>query len=426
MTQLQMATQKKISPEIRQAAMNEQMSAEQMLGKVASGEVVIPHNKNRQALPTAIGSKTQTKINANIGTSDISSDLGREIQKIELISVYGAHSVMDLSTGKDLRQIRETLLRNSPLIFGTVPIYAVASLLESREKSILDFEPEMLFDELEMQAEQGVDFFTVHAGINRWSLDAIGGRGRKLGIVSRGGSLLKRWMLHTGKENPLYEQFDRLLDICRKHDVTLSLGDGFRPGAIHDSTDAIQISELIVLGELVQRARAGGVQVMVEGPGHMALAEIEANVLLEKKLCANAPFYVLGPLPTDFACGYDHITGAIGGAIAAAAGADFLCYVTPAEHLCLPDLEDVKQGVIASRIAAHIADIAKGFPGAAEIDDTIAKARREMDWENVFRYSVDPGLARRRKSETSSDLNDRCSMCGNLCAIKTDKENSGE
>jgi phosphomethylpyrimidine synthase len=423
MTQLQMATQKKISPEIRQAAMNEQMSAEQMLEKVASGEVVIPHNKNRQALPTAIGSKTQTKINANIGTSDLSSDLGREIQKIELISVYGAHSVMDLSTGKDLRQIRETLLQNSPLIFGTVPIYAVASLLESREKSILDFEPEMLFDELEMQAEQGVDFFTVHAGINRWSLDAIGGRGRKLGIVSRGGSLLKRWMLHTGKENPLYEQFDRLLDICRKHDVTLSLGDGFRPGAIHDSTDAIQISELIVLGELVQRARAGGVQVMVEGPGHMALAEIEANVLLEKKLCANAPFYVLGPLPTDFACGYDHITGAIGGAIAAAAGADFLCYVTPAEHLCLPDLEDVKQGVIASRIAAHIADIAKGFPGAAEIDDTIAKARREMDWENVFRYSVDPGLARRRKSETSSDLNDRCTMCGNLCAIKTDKEN---
>jgi phosphomethylpyrimidine synthase len=421
MTQLQMAKQGTASIEITQAAKAEGMSPNQMMNLIANGEVVIPHNQNRKARPTAIGTNTLTKINANIGTSDMSCDTALEIQKIKLCDEFGAHSVMDLSTGGDLHEIRKIMLQESPLILGTVPIYAVASELDKLGKDIRSFDPEMLFEEIERQAEQGVDFMTVHAGITSWSVQAHDLQDRLLGIVSRGGSLLKRWMLFTKNENPLYEQYDRLLGICAKHDVTLSLGDGFRPGAIHDATDATQISELIVLGELVKRATAHGVQVMVEGPGHVPYADIVANVQLEKRLCRKAPFYVLGPLPTDFASGYDHISGAIGGALAASAGADFLCYVTPAEHLCLPDLEDVKQGIIASRIAAHIADIAKGLPGAADIDHTIAKARRNMDWETVFRNSVDPDHARARKQSTSSDLDDRCSMCGNLCAIKTDK-----
>lgn len=424
MTQLQMAIQGIASPEILAVAESENIDPQKLMKLIASGEVVIPHNRNRNAKPTAIGSQTSTKVNANIGTSDIMCNLELEIAKIRLCEEYGAHSVMDLSTGGDLDSIRKVMLEESRLILGTVPIYAVASKLDRQGKSILDFSPEMLFTEIERQAEQGVDFMTVHAGITKWSLQAHDMRDRLLGIVSRGGSLLKRWMLSTKEENPLYQYYDKLLDICAHHDVTLSLGDGFRPGAIHDATDATQISELIVLGELVKRATARGVQVMVEGPGHVPYQDIAANVQLEKSLCHKAPFYVLGPLPTDFAGAYDHITGAIGGALAAASGADFLCYVTPAEHLCLPDLEDVKQGIIASRIAAHIADIAKGLPNATAVDDKIAKARREMDWETVFRYSVDPKLARQRKSETSSDLSDRCSMCGNLCAIKTDKDNT--
>ncbi|MDZ4181618.1 MAG: phosphomethylpyrimidine synthase ThiC, partial [Candidatus Cloacimonadaceae bacterium] len=296
------------------------------------------------------------------------------------------------------------------------------SCLDQQHKDIRSFEPDMLFDEIERQAEQGVDFMTVHAGITKASLAFHLNDKRLLGIVSRGGSLLKRWMLDSGKENPLYEQYDRLLELCLKHDVTLSLGDGFRPGAISDATDRTQIAELLVLSELVQRARIAGVQVMVEGPGHVPFNQIQTNVVLAKRLCYDAPFYVLGPLPTDFASGYDHICGAIGGAVAAAAGADFLCYVTPAEHLCLPDLEDVKQGIMASRIAAHIADIAKEYPGALERDNNIAKARRDMDWERIFDLSIDPELARKRKSDSSSEVNDKCSMCGNLCAIRTDKE----
>lgn len=425
MTQLSLAQKGHTSPEIITSAKIEKIEESELLALVASGEVVIPHNKNRNARPVAIGTRMSTKVNANIGTSNVSCEPDFELLKLQHCTKYRADSVMDLSTGGDLDRIRTLMLQNTDLILGTVPIYAVASRLEQMNLDITRFEPEMLFDEIEKQAEQGVDFMTVHAGITLWSVAAHLKMNRLLGIVSRGGSLLKRWMIHSGQENPLYAQYDRLLEICYHHDVTLSLGDGFRPGAISDATDATQISELIVLGELVARARARGVQVMVEGPGHVPFNDIVANVQLEKQLCHKAPFYVLGPLPTDFAGGYDHITGAIGGALAASAGADFLCYVTPSEHLCLPDLEDVKQGIIASRIAAHVADIAKGVPGAIEVDNTIAQARRNMDWEAVFANSVDPELARRRKSETSSDLDDQCSMCGKLCAIKIDKDNPG-
>lgn len=422
MTQLEQARQGVHSPEMLAVAAQEHIDKHELSALIASGEVVIPHNRNRSAMPVGIGRRMSTKINANIGTSGLDCQIPVEIDKLALCREFGAHSVMDLSTGGDLMAIRKVMLEHTDLILGTVPIYAVASRLDAAGKDITAFEPELLFAEIEAQAEQGVDFMTVHAGITRWSMAAHARSRRLLGIVSRGGSLLKRWMLHTNAENPLYEHYDRLLDICRKHDVTLSLGDGFRPGAISDATDATQIAELIVLGELVQRARESGVQVMVEGPGHVPLNDITANVVLEKRLCHSAPFYVLGPLPTDFAAGYDHITGAIGGALAASAGADFLCYVTPAEHLCLPTSEDVKQGIIASRIAAHIGDTAKAHPHAVQIDDTIARARRQMDWNTMFAHSVDPEHARRRKSETSSDLNDQCSMCGKLCAIRTDRE----
>jgi len=420
LTQLIAARQNRYTDEIKAVAQAEHIDAHELIRSLSVGQVVIPHNCNRNAIPTAIGKNMSTKVNANIGTSGLDCNPAAEVEKIHACKQFGVHSIMDLSTAGDLDKIRKLMLAETDLIFGTVPIYAVAAYLERKNKDIRSFEPDMLFDEIEKQAEQGVDFMTLHAGINKTSLAAHLGEKRILGIVSRGGSLLKRWMISSGSENPLYEHFDRLLEICVKHDVCLSLGDGFRPGAILDATDRTQIAELLVLGELVQRSREAGVQVMVEGPGHVPLNQITANVLLQKRLCDNAPFYVLGPLPTDFASGYDHICGAIGGAVAAAAGADFLCYVTPAEHLCLPEKEDVKQGIMASRIAAHIADIAKGYPGAMDVDNDIAQARREMNWDKIFALSVDPELARRRKTETSSQTPDQCSMCGNLCAIRTD------
>ncbi|PKN74985.1 MAG: phosphomethylpyrimidine synthase [Candidatus Cloacimonetes bacterium HGW-Cloacimonetes-2] len=424
MTQYSEAKIGNLSPQMMQVAQREGIAEDILVKKIAAGEVVIPANRNRKSRPVGIGSSMSVKINANIGSSNLDCDPEAELDKLQLCAHYGAHAVMDLSTGGDLDAIRKRMLANTELILGTVPIYAVASKLEQQGKDILAFEADLLFDEIELQAQQGVDFMTVHAGINRWSLAAHQRDTRLLGIVSRGGSLLKRWMLHRNQENPLYEQFDRLLRICQEHDVTLSLGDGFRPGAISDASDATQIAELIVLGELVSRCRDAGVQVMVEGPGHVPFRDIDANMRLQKRLCDNAPFYVLGPLPTDFASGYDHITAAIGGALAASAGADFLCYVTPAEHLCLPTLDDVKQGIIASRIAAHIGDLARGCPGAAGIDDAISHARRKMDWETIYSLSVDPELARRRKSETSGELSDQCSMCGKLCAIKNDLKNA--
>lgn len=423
MTQMQAARKGIHTPEMIQVARDEKIEVKTLAKLIAEGKAVIPHNNKRNCVPTGIGKNLTTKVNANIGTSDIHCDPGEEKAKLEYCKKYGAHAVMDLSTGGDLYRIREEMLKSTDLVLGTVPIYAVAEELNRKKLDITAFEPQMLIDEIERQAEQGVDFMTLHAGITQWSVAGHIKEKRLLGIVSRGGSLLKRWMLHSKKENPLYERYDEILDICEKHDVTISLGDGFRPGAIGDATDRTQISELLVIAELVKRATERGVQVIVEGPGHVPIDQIECNVLLEKKTCNEAPFYVLGPLPTDFASGYDHITGAIGGAIAATAGADFLCYVTPAEHLCLPDLEDVRQGIIASRIAAHVADIAKGCRGSRDIDDEIAKARRDMNWKRVFALSIDPDLAKRRKNETSPDVEDRCSMCGILCAIRIDKQN---
>jgi phosphomethylpyrimidine synthase len=421
MTQLSQAQQGIITPQMYEVAKREHIDPSKLRDEIRAGRVVIPQNISGKARAIGIGTLMRVKINANIGCSAIGSSLDEELEKLEICSQFKADSVMDLSTGKDLDEIRLKMRQNTDLILGTVPIYAVAAELEADGKDILAFEPDMLFDEIQKQAEQGVDFITVHAGINRFSLDSHLKDSRALGVVSRGGSLLKRWMIHSKRENPLYEDYDRLLKICFEHDLCLSLGDGLRPGALVDATDSAQIGELIVLAELAKRARNAGVQVMIEGPGHIPLNEIQANVELQKSLCDGAPFYVLGPLPTDIACGYDHISGAIGAAFAAWHGADFLCYVTPAEHLCLPSNEDVKQGIIASRIAAHVADIAKGHPHAREIDDAISIARRAMDWEKIYSLSLDPELSRERKTTTSMDANDHCSMCGNLCAIKTDK-----
>ncbi len=410
-----------ITPQMTKAAYEEALSPQIILNLIAEGKAVIPHNINRNARPIAIGKNLLTKINANLGTSEMRICLEEEIEKLRLAEKYGAHSVMDLSTGGDLDWIRRELLSATDLIFGTVPVYAVFTELLKENMETEDMEPEKLWEEIEKEAEQGVDFMTIHAGITRNSIFFQERQQRVLGTVSRGGSLLKKWMIKNNRENPLYEDFDRLLHICAKHDVTISLGDGFRPGALADATDRAQVAEMLVLGELVDACRRSGVQVMVEGPGHVPLNDITANVLLQKRICKEAPFYVLGPLPTDVAVGYDHIAGAIGSAVAGAAGADFLCYLTPAEHLCLPTADDVKQGVIASRIAAHIADIAKEKQQILEIDNRISKARREMDWKEVFALCLDPELAFKRKQETSPDITDYCSMCGKLCAIKSDK-----
>lgn len=420
MTQKRYAEQNKITKEMREAAEFDKVPVKVIRDGLSEGTIVVPKNINHSFPARGIGKGLKTKINANLGTSEIHCNLNEELQKLQTSIKYGADSVMDLSTGGNLAEIRKTLLRNSPVMFGTVPIYAVICQLLKEEKDIADMTKEKLFAEIEKQAETGVDFITVHCGVTKETIRHLSRSERVLGIVSRGGSLLKRWMEETGEENPLYEDYERLLSIAEKYDVTLSLGDGLRPGAQHDATDRGQVSELLVLGELVQLANRRGVQVMVEGPGHIPLSEIEMNVLLEKKLCHNAPFYVLGPLPTDIAPGYDHITGAIGGAIAASHGADFLCYVTPAEHLCLPDLDDVREGVIASRIAAHCGDLVKKRQETAQIDRAISEARREMNWEKVFRYALDPELAKRRKESTTDAGTDYCSMCGDLCAIKTD------
>lgn len=422
MTQMQSALRGIITPEMYEVAEYENRDPERIRGGVAEGQIVIPRNIHHDFKARGIGTGLKTKINANIGTSEEHCSLPEEIKKLKVSEKYGADSVMDLSTGGNLDFIRESIIRQSSVMIGTVPIYTVVTQLIQNGKDLLDMTPDMLFEEIEKQALAGVDFMTVHAGITRRSISFFENDPRILGVVSRGGSMIKNWIKHHQQENPLYEDYDRLMDICEKYDVTLSLGDGFRPGAQADATDRGQVAELLVLGELVDRARKRGIQVIVEGPGHVPLNEIETNVQLEKKICGNAPFYVLGPLTTDIAPGYDHIVGAIGGAIAAAAGVDFLCYVTPAEHLCLPTEEDVKQGVIASKIAAHTADIVKDIPGALERDNIVSKARREFDWETIYKYALDPDLARKRKEESESHGQDHCTMCGSLCAVKRDKE----
>lgn len=421
MTQMQAALQGIITDEMRKVADQEHCSPEMIREGLAAGTIVIPKNIHHQFVPRGIGKGLTTKINANIGTSEMHCVLTEEIGKMEVSVRYGADSMMDLSTGGQLDEIRRILLEQCPVMFGTVPIYSVVSKLLQQGADIMDMTADDLFHEIENQAIAGVDFITVHCGITLRSLSFESSTSRVLGIVSRGGSLIKRWMKTHNAENPLYAQYDRLLDIAAAHDVTLSLGDGLRPGAQADATDRAQLAELLVLGELVERARERGVQVMVEGPGHVPLNEVEMNVQIQKKICKGAPFYVLGPLVTDIAPGYDHIVGAIGGAVAAAAGADFLCYLTPAEHLTLPDLDDVKQGIMASRIAAHCGDVMKGIPGAVDKDRAISQARYDLRWEEIYRHALDPELARHRKESSESANEEFCSMCGKLCAIRTDQ-----
>jgi phosphomethylpyrimidine synthase len=421
MTQLQEALQGKITKEMDEVAAYERINPEFVRNEVAAGRIVIPKNVNHNFKARGIGNGLKTKINANIGTSAKHCNPVEELEKLEASVKYGVDAVMDLSTGGDLKKILESIIKCSPVMIGTVPIYAVVTAMANENIGISMMDTEKLFAEIEFQAKLGVDFMTLHCGITRVSLAFLNNDERVTGIVSRGGSLIKRWMVDNNLENPLYKQYDRVLAICAKYDVTISLGDGLRPGAGHDATDRGQIAELLVLGELVDRARKAGVQVMVEGPGHVPLDQIEMNIKLMKKVCNNAPFYVLGPLTTDIAPGYDHITGAIGGAIAAANGADFLCYVTPAEHLCLPNIDDVREGIMASRIAAHSGDIVKNIKGARELDYAMSKARRELDWEGMFKLAINPELARQRRISSESANEDVCSMCGNFCAVKTDR-----
>lgn len=416
-TQMEAAKQGIITPEIAAVAKKEGMAEEKLVKLVASGTVAIPANICHTALsPEGIGSGLRTKINVNLGISGDCKDYSVEMQKVDLAIQYGAEAIMDLSNYGKTNTFRRELIQRSPAMIGTVPMYDAIGYLQ---KELHHITADDFLQVVRAHAEEGVDFMTIHAGINRRAVEAFRREGRKMNIVSRGGSLLFAWMEMTGNENPFYEHYDALLDILSEYDVTISLGDALRPGCIADSTDAAQVGELVELGHLTKRAWAKDVQVIVEGPGHMAMDEIAANMLLQKRLCHNAPFYVLGPLVTDIAPGYDHITSAIGGAIAAASGADFLCYVTPAEHLRLPDLSDVKEGIIASRIAAHAADIAKRIPGARDRDNEMAEARRKLDWEEMFRVAIDGEKARAYFESAPPAEPDTCSMCGKMCAVRT-------
>ncbi len=416
-TQMEAAKKGIITPEMKTVAEKENLDAETIRGRVAEGTVAIPCNINHKSIsPEGIGQGLRTKINVNLGISGDCPDYSREMEKVKLSLEYGAESIMDLSNYGKTHDFRQALVEVSTAMIGTVPMYDAVGYLE---KELADITAREFLDVVRAHAEEGVDFMTIHAGINRRAVEAFRREGRLTNIVSRGGSLLFAWMEMTGNENPFFEYYDEVLDILREYDVTISIGDALRPGSIHDSTDAAQIGELIEIGHLTKRAWEKDVQVMVEGPGHMALNEIQANMILEKRLCHGAPFYVLGPLVTDIAPGYDHITSAIGGALAAASGADFLCYVTPAEHLRLPDLDDVREGIIASKIAAHAGDIAKGLPDAREIDNKMSDARRRLDWEEMFRLALDGKKAREYFESALPADQHSCSMCGKMCAMRT-------
>jgi phosphomethylpyrimidine synthase len=385
---------------------------------VQQGTIVILKNKlHQKCKPVGVGKGLRTKINVNLGTSPDVCDFDLELKKLVLSQELQADTVMDLSTGGEIRDLRLQIVNTAEIPVGTVPIYEAVCNLARNAKPLEEMTKDSLFSVIEDHLETGVDFLTVHCGLTTRALPIIEGKKRITGIVSRGGAFLYRWMKAHHRENPLYEYYDELLDLAREYNATLSLGDGLRPGSIADSTDRTQMEELLVLGELIERARQKEVQAMVEGPGHIPIHEIEANVLMEKKLCGGAPFYVLGPLVIDCAPGYDHIVSAIGGAIAATAGADFLCYVTPSEHLSLPDLEDVRQGIVASRIAAHAADIAKGVAEAGRLDDQISEARKKFDWEKMINLSLDPERARKRRGQVGSDYK-KCTMCGEHCAMR--------
>ena len=415
-TQMDAARQGIITPQMEAAAKKEQIEVSELQKLMAQGKAVIPANKLHTCLdPNAIGSMLKTKINVNLGTSRDWKDLDMELEKVNDAVKMGAESIMDLSSFGDTQKFRRKLTSQCPAIIGTVPIYDAVVYYHKPLKEITSQE---WIDIVEMHAKDGVDFMTIHVGINKATAGRFKKNKRLTNIVSRGGSIIFAWMEMTGEENPFYEHYDHILEICRKYDVTLSLGDACRPGCIADAGDISQIEELVTLGELTKRAWEKDVQVIIEGPGHMALNQIEANMKIQQTICHGAPFYVLGPLVTDIAPGYDHITAAIGGAIAAANGASFLCYVTPAEHLRLPDVDDVKEGIIASKIAAHAADIAKGIKGAADWDRQMSTARKNLDWEEMFRLSIDPEKARRYRAQAKPEKEDTCSMCGNFCAVK--------
>ena len=416
-TQMDAAKRGIITPQMQTVAEKEGLSAELIRQRVAEGTIAIPANIRHTSLSAeGIGMGLKTKINVNLGISGDAKNYDLEMEKVDMALKFGAEAIMDLSNYGKTNTFRTALVAKSPAMIGTVPMYDAIGYLE---KDLLEITAKDFLKVVRAHAEEGVDFMTIHAGINRRAVEAFRREGRKMNIVSRGGSLLFAWMMMTGNENPFYEYYDEVLDILREFDVTISLGDALRPGCIDDSTDAGQISELIELGHLTKRAWEKDVQVMVEGPGHMAMDEIAANMKLQKRIYHNAPFYVLGPLVTDIAPGYDHITSAIGGAIAAANGADFLCYVTPAEHLRLPDLSDVKEGIIASKIAAHAADIAKGIPHARDIDNKMAEARHKVDWDEMFKYAIDPEKAKAYFESTPPADRHTCSMCGKMCAVRT-------
>jgi phosphomethylpyrimidine synthase len=423
MTQLEKARRGLITEEMRIAARVEKVAPEYIRRGLVDGTIVICRNNTHKSIkPLAIGKGLRTKVNANIGTSKDHTDINLEMKKLKIAVDAGADAVMDLSTGGNLASIRKAVMKKSTVAIGTVPIYQAAVKTISQNKAISEMTADDIFAVIEENGRDGVDFITVHCGVTRLSVAALKSQKRILGIVSRGGSMTANWMDCNKKENPLYEEYDRLLEIAYRYDMVLSLGDGLRPGAIDDATDQAQMQELIILGGLAARARAAGVQVMIEGPGHVPLTEIVTNIKLQKEICQNAPFYVLGPLPTDIAPGYDHITSAIGGAIAGAAGADFLCYVTPAEHLRLPTLADVRDGVIAARIAAHIADIAKRLPGARAKDRKMAQCRKNFDWQGQVDLSIDPEKTVALLEKSKSAKNEGCTMCGELCAIKLGKK----
>ena len=421
MTQKSEAVKGNITPEMEDVSKNENIDVNKLVKLIANGKVVIPKNINSKVKACGIGEGLTTKINANIGSSSKIDDLDLEINKAKLAVEYDADAIMDLSTGSDLKLFRKKIMEAIDVIIGTVPIYEAGVVTLAKGNEIIDMDPDDIFKAIENQAREGVDFMTLHCGITKDLVSKLEKQKRMMGIVSRGGTFMASWIKHNGEENPLYENYDYLLELSYEYDITLSLGDGLRPGCLADASDIPQIQELVNLGGLVKRAQDANVQVMVEGPGHMPLNQIKANMEIQKTICHGAPFYVLGPLVTDLAPGYDHITSAIGGAIAATSGANFLCYVTPAEHLSLPSLEDVKEGVIASKIAAEAADVAKGLPQVWEREREMAKARKEFDWEKQFDLAFDKSKPRTYRDKCELDDDEMCAMCGEYCAVKIAK-----
>jgi phosphomethylpyrimidine synthase len=419
MTRIELAKKGIVTDEVKLVASAEGLVPEQLSMDIAAGVSTIPINRNHGITPVGIGRNMRTKVNANIGTSKDRVSIDEEMEKLDVLVKYGADAVMDLSTGGPIRELRHMMLKKSPVAVGTVPIYEAAVRAAEQKGSISKMSADDLFSVIEEHGSSGVDFITVHAGLTMKAVERLKSEGRILDVVSRGGSFLIEWMIYNERENPLFEQFDRLLEIAVKYDMTLSLGDGMRPGCLADATDRTQIEELLTLGELRDRAVESNVQVIIEGPGHVPLNQVELNVKIEKEICKGAPFYVLGPLVTDIGMGYDHVSAAIGGAIAGAAGADFLCYVTPSEHIRLPTIDDVREGVIVSKLAAHAADIAKGIKGAMDADMKMARCRKALDWNGQIALSLNPEKVREWRAEVPPTETEVCSMCGEFCAIRT-------